>query len=642
MAAARRHDPNVVVESIVVFLCSFGLAVLSIALSREPGSIASVWLPNGAAIALCATAAANRRILFMLVACLAFVMANLTYDHSLLNALIFTPGNAIEIALGTYLLRRNDLKLRFANGSRQLLRTLVQGVLAPTLLGSVVGASIIHLVGYASFSQTWSDWFIGVTLGSATTLPLTLNIRSNLSLKEARTPAFWLVLFCVAAYSFCCLLFFPYPFGFISVMLLAIAFFSSRLTSFAAAPLVVLVFGVSAASGLWSARTADTQLGHAVMYLTLLFVVIPPQMVAVLVARKHVLEDTLTAVGSQSGQIAEFIDIQGELRWANKARETYLSTPNDQSVGKHWESSAQSAAEPLVKAALNGVECEKTASAEYSGKGIRTMLIKAQPAFDEEGQQSGVLLTSTDITEIEASRKRQQELTTSLELANQDLKQFLRMSSHDLVEPLNTVRQFSSLIELHDPKADWSNTLEYLGFVQSATARIGATLDDIRTYIQIDEAVCEQRFEAIDLKAIVEQLVQQMQLEIDKTGAEFSLNLSGTVSADKQYLVLAIKNLVSNAMKFVSPGTHPRVRITSDHRGNHSVIEVADNGIGIPLDKLELLGEPFKRLHARRHYDGTGLGLAICKRIAQKHGGHLEISSIPDCGSRFAIVLPNR
>lgn len=270
------------------------------------------------------------------------------------------------------------------------------------------------------------------------------------------------------------------------------------------------------------------------------------------------------------------------------------------------------------------------------------MLIKAQPAFDEEGQQSGVLLTSTDITEIEASRKKQQELTTSLELANQDLKQFLRMSSHDLVEPLNTVRQFSSLIELHDPKADWSNTLEYLGFVQSATARIGATLDDIRTYIQIDEAVCEQKFEAIDLKAIVEELVQQMQPEIDKTGAEFSLNLNGTVSADKQYLVLAIKNLVSNAMKFVSPGTRPQVRITSDHRGNHSVIEVADNGIGIPLDKLELLGEPFKRLHARRHYDGTGLGLAICKRIAQKHGGHLEISSTPDCGSRFAIVLPNR
>ena len=232
MAEAPRHDQNVVVESIIVFLCCYSLAALSIALSREPGSVASLWLPNGAAIALCATAAANRRLLLIFVACLAFVLANLTFDDSLQNALIFTPGNAIEIALGTYLLRRNDLKLRFANGSRQLLRTLVQGVLAPTLLGSVVGASIIDLVGYASFSQTWSDWFIGVTLGSATTLPLTLNIRSNLSLKEARTPAFWLVLFCVAACSFFCLLYFPYPFGFISVMLLAIAFFSSRLTCF--------------------------------------------------------------------------------------------------------------------------------------------------------------------------------------------------------------------------------------------------------------------------------------------------------------------------------------------------------------------------------------------------------------------------
>ncbi len=639
---SMRRDLGGFAGAVVVFLLSFVLALVSIWLSREPGSIASLWLPNGAVIAFCVNAVPRRQPALILVACLAYAMANLTYDSSLLNAVIFLPGNAIEITLGTYLLGRKNLSTHFSNSSRLFLLTLALGVLIPTLLGSAIGAALIDLAGYATFAQTWLDWFISVALGSATTLPLTLNIKSGSSLKEAKSPLFWLIQAAVGVSTFVCLIYFPYPFGLLSVMLLSVAFSRSRLTCFVAAPLVVLVFGLTTASGLWSTTTEDTPMGHAVMYLTLLFVVIPPQVVAVLIARKHALEETLTAIGGQSGQLAEFIDMQGQLRWANKARENYLGIPNEQCIGSLWEPSAQLAAAPLVTTAIRGTACEDTVTTRYPDKGVRTMVIRAETAYDQEGQQTGVLLTSTDITEVEASRRKLQELAKNLELANQDLKQFLRVSSHDLLEPLNTIRQFASLMEQHDPQADWPSTLEYLSFMQSAAARMGATLDDIRTYIQIDEAVCRNRFELMDVNVIVEQLLQHIRPEIERAGAEVSLNLSGTVSADRDHLLLAIRNLLSNALKFVLPGTKPVVHITSYRRGSFFVIEVADNGIGIPQDKLEILGEPFKRLHARRRYDGTGLGLAICKRIVDKHDGQLQMSSIPDRGSRFAIVLPCR
>lgn len=642
MGALRWRYPDAVADGVLVLLVSFFLAALSIAISREPGSISSLWLPNGAAMALCASAPVSRRPALILLACLAYAMANLAYDSSLLNAVIFLPGNAIEMALGTYIIGRNNLSARFSNGSRLFLLTLVQAVIVPTLLGSAVGAALLDIAGYAGFSRTWPDWFIGVALGSATTLPLALNIRSGASLKEARNPVFWLVLLSTASITLACLQYFPYPFGVISIALLCIAFFRSRLTTFAAAPLVVLVFSITAATERWSPVTEDTPLGHAIMYLTLLFVVIPPQVVAVLIARKHALEETLTAVGSHSGQLAEFIDMQGELRWANRTREIYTGIPNNKSIGRPQETTYQPVVNSLVDAALRGAQSEDTISVKYPRMGQRTMAVRAQPAFDDEHRQIGVLLTCTDVTQQEASKKQLQDLARSLELANKDLKQFLRASSHDLVEPLNTINQFSSLIEQLDPLADWQITCEYLALIQQASARMSATLSDIRTYIQIDEAVSESRFRSLDIESLVQEALEHLERNIKKTQAEVSLQLSGCVLGDKDHLVLAIENLLSNALKFVEPGTRPSIRVTSYRRSSSWVIEVCDKGIGIPQDKLPLLAEPFKRLHSRRNYDGTGLGLAICKRIAHRHGGHLEISSQPDAGSRFSIVLPEK
>jgi signal transduction histidine kinase len=129
---------------------------------------------------------------------------------------------------------------------------------------------------------------------------------------------------------------------------------------------------------------------------------------------------------------------------------------------------------------------------------------------------------------------------------------------------------------------------------------------------------------------------------LNDSGGELVVAPLGTAWGRRASVALVLKNLVSNALKFMPPGRQPRVQVQASRRGDDLRITVSDNGIGIEPDKLAQLGTPFRRLHARRKYEGTGLGLAICKRIAEQHGGGIEIDSTPGEGSRFTLVLPDR
>jgi signal transduction histidine kinase len=100
-----------------------------------------------------------------------------------------------------------------------------------------------------------------------------------------------------------------------------------------------------------------------------------------------------------------------------------------------------------------------------------------------------------------------------------------------------------------------------------------------------------------------------------------------------------MQNLISNAIKFVPAQRRATVSIHAAREGDLLRLTVADNGIGIEAARIDELGTPFRRLHSRRKFEGTGLGLAICKRIAEQHGGRLEIESVHGQGSRFHLLI---
>jgi signal transduction histidine kinase len=114
------------------------------------------------------------------------------------------------------------------------------------------------------------------------------------------------------------------------------------------------------------------------------------------------------------------------------------------------------------------------------------------------------------------------------------------------------------------------------------------------------------------------------------------------LAADPLQMRQLLQNLLGNALKFRREGVPPTVSLrgTLDAKAGWCVLEVADNGIGFEEKYAERIFNVFQRLHGRNQYEGTGIGLAICRKIAERHGGNISVSSTPGVGTTFRVSLP--
>jgi light-regulated signal transduction histidine kinase (bacteriophytochrome) len=112
------------------------------------------------------------------------------------------------------------------------------------------------------------------------------------------------------------------------------------------------------------------------------------------------------------------------------------------------------------------------------------------------------------------------------------------------------------------------------------------------------------------------------------------------VMADPTQLASLFQNLIGNGIKYRRPEARPEITIGVQDRGKEWAFYVRDNGIGIDAQYHHQIFELFKRLHPRAHYQGTGIGLSVCKRVVERHGGHLWVDSRPGSGSTFWFALP--
>ena len=107
----------------------------------------------------------------------------------------------------------------------------------------------------------------------------------------------------------------------------------------------------------------------------------------------------------------------------------------------------------------------------------------------------------------------------------------------------------------------------------------------------------------------------------------------------RRQLLHLFQNLLSNAIKFRGR-ERPRIRITTEPQGDHSLLRFRDNGIGIAQPFVERIFEMGQRLHTREEYPGLGIGLALCRRIVERHGGLIWVESGDASGSVFCVLLP--
>lgn len=235
--------------------------------------------------------------------------------------------------------------------------------------------------------------------------------------------------------------------------------------------------------------------------------------------------------------------------------------------------------------------------------------------------------------------QRVQERTAELKRSNAELEQFAYIASHDLQEPLRMVASYMRLLEKRykgrlDDDAD-----KFIGYAVDGAIRMQQLINDLLEYSRVDARGRE--FTPTDFEALADQTLTNLKVAIEESGATITRDPLPTLYADGLQIGQLLQNLVGNAIKFRREEPL-HVHISAERREQEWLFAIRDNGIGIDPEYANRIFEIFQRLHGRGSYPGTGIGLAICKKIVERHRGHIWVESQPDQGSTFYFMLPAR
>ena len=288
-------------------------------------------------------------------------------------------------------------------------------------------------------------------------------------------------------------------------------------------------------------------------------------------------------------------------------------------------------------------------AADFIAKPIRPAIVQARVRTQLRLKQANDALKQVAaidrvnlaeaLNELRESHAQLQQSAEELQLANEGLLQFVRISSHDLREPLNTVVQFAGLVEDDHGAGLPEDARHYLRLVRSAGERMRTLLDDVVRYARLQRGETEPRT-LVALEPLMAELGKALAAQLAASGAELRIDQLPVVQGHASLLSLLFQNLLSNALKFMPAGRAPRIEIRASSSDSTVTITVEDNGIGISDEGMEQLFQPFARLNLRREFEGSGLGLAICRQIAEAHGGTISVRSRQGEGSAFAVTLP--
>src|SRR4030095_11671822 len=166
-----------------------------------------------------------------------------------------------------------------------------------------------------------------------------------------------------------------------------------------------------------------------------------------------------------------------------------------------------------------------------------------------------------------------------------------------------------------------------------------ALIQDLLTYSRMSHT--ELELQPVDLDQVIAQALHQLEAPLREANAEIELSRHFLkVVAHHGTAVQITCNLISNAIKFVTPGVRPRVVMRTEQVENFGRLWVEDNGIGIAPEFHARIFRVFERLHGVDKYPGTGVGLAIVRKGAERMGGRVGIESALGQGSRFWVELP--
>ena len=231
-----------------------------------------------------------------------------------------------------------------------------------------------------------------------------------------------------------------------------------------------------------------------------------------------------------------------------------------------------------------------------------------------------------------------------LEERNAELEQFATIASHDLQEPLRKLITFGDMLSEECGDALGDDGVEYVNRIQASSQRMRTLIDGLLAYSRAGRSELQQR--VIDPHTVLGHVLSDLDVEVTECNGTVDIEALPALVADPILLRQLFRNLISNAIKFHRDSVPPRVVITAEcddeapSASRHRIL-IRDNGIGFDEKYTDRIFEPFQRLHGRGTFEGTGMGLAVSRRIVERHGWSLEVTSTPGVGTTVTIICPD-
>ena len=272
-------------------------------------------------------------------------------------------------------------------------------------------------------------------------------------------------------------------------------------------------------------------------------------------------------------------------------------------------------------------------------------MITRFPVLDSGGHAIGIGGIHMNISEIKEKERQLRIARDDAERANHAKSAFLANMSHELRTPLNAIIGFSEIMEqgLFGPLGNPQYS-EYAEDIRRSASHLLSIISDILDLSKIEAGRMELHEEMIDLAYVV----NSCRTIVKESAANAGLTLRALLPeglpplyADKRSVRQILLNLLSNAIKFTPKGGGVTVEAKREPSGELALI-VRDTGIGMSVDDIEIVLQPFGQVesaHTRSH-DGTGLGLPITKSLAEMHGGSMAVESEVGKGSAITVRFP--
>lgn len=667
----REGAVHLIAGATLVATAYFLFAWAGIALTREEGRIAAVWIPNAILLAVVLWSGGHRRLIFFAAAFGANLAADFVSGDSIWRALALSLVNIAEVCAAWRIL--SAFHCQRPNFARlpDLLRFIVAACLAACLAG--VLSALVLTPGTPGEAITF--WW---RRASADALGLLLFTPAIMILGEALIDPVWPgwrrlaegVALVIGGTAVSLFTFWQssYPLLFLDAPLVLI--YALRLGKVGCSIAIfnlAIVASIATFNGLGPINLVQGDLSEKLIVLQVFLATsfaIGLPFVAVLEAQRRSDEGQARISGELSELSCTFhtlarvspvgifrTDRDGHCTYINHAWLNMSGLTREEAVGSGWMDSLHVAdREWITSSWFAAVQLKEGFSDEFRflrpDGSVRWVRVLASPEIDGAGELIGYVGVNVDISDYKKLEAELDQAREQAEQATRAKSQFLANMSHEIRTPMNGVLGFTDLLldsDLDEEQRKYARSLSDAG-----KAMMGL-LNDILDFSKIEAG----RVEIIEEPVCLREKIASCIKLFEPLAAERGIRLISCVADDVPPRVLGdrlrlrqiLANLIGNAVKFTHFGAvEIRARVEWLDDMDALVLEVQDTGIGIARDKLTVIFEQFHQADGSitRSHGGTGLGLAICSRLVGLMGGYIDVASQVGKGSTFSVVLPLR